>query len=582
MAFLSPLWLLAALAAAVPLAIHLLRRRTGVPVDFPAVRWLQRAEREHSRSLRLRNLLLMLLRVGAVLLFALAAAQPMAPLPGAGHAPTALAIVLDNSLSTSAIANGHPVLDDLKARAAAIAARAAAGDQLRLVTADGAVTGGDAAAVRRAIDAAVPLGGAGNVEGAARTAAALAAAAPLAAHEVAIVTDGQATAWRDPLALGAVRVAIYRPAGDPPANRAVTAAAAEPARWTPRGAVHATVRAGDSAAYRITLGGRTLARGTAAKGGDVYLLAAPPERGWQAGTVELEPDELRGDDVRWFAVWIGPPPAVRAAPSAGEFVRAAVASLAQASRVAEGDGIAITGADDATRLPALLIAPADPVRAGAADRALERLGVPWRFGALARGRAPVPAMNGVTVSERYALRRAGIAPAETLATVNGEPWIVAGPGYVLVASPLDPRATDLPLRAAFIPWLADVLTQRLGAGGRVTEAAPLAPVMRDGERTTAPGAPGVYWTMKGNARDGALVVNPEPGESDLARLDSGALASRVRAAHVDVFTDAPAFAAAPFRGAARRPVGLWLAALAAAMLVAESLALAAPARRAEG
>ncbi|HUO51673.1 MAG TPA: BatA domain-containing protein, partial [Gemmatimonadaceae bacterium] len=85
MAFLSPLWLLAALAAAVPLAIHLLRRRTGAPIDFPAVRWLQRAEREHSRSLRLRNLLLMLLRVGAVLLFALAAAQPMAPLPGAGH-----------------------------------------------------------------------------------------------------------------------------------------------------------------------------------------------------------------------------------------------------------------------------------------------------------------------------------------------------------------------------------------------------------------------------------------------------------------------------------------------------------------
>ena len=30
---------------------------------------------------------------------------------GAGHAPTALAIVLDNSLSSSVVVNGHPLLD---------------------------------------------------------------------------------------------------------------------------------------------------------------------------------------------------------------------------------------------------------------------------------------------------------------------------------------------------------------------------------------------------------------------------------------------------------------------------------------
>src|SRR5690348_7077681 len=72
--FLAPLWLALAGAAAVPLLIHLLRRRIGTRVEFPAARYLARAEQEHSRSLKLRNLLLMLLRVAIVLLVALAAA----------------------------------------------------------------------------------------------------------------------------------------------------------------------------------------------------------------------------------------------------------------------------------------------------------------------------------------------------------------------------------------------------------------------------------------------------------------------------------------------------------------------------
>ena len=83
-------------AVSVPLLIHLLRRRIGLQVEFPAARYLARAERDHSRTLRLRNLLLMVLRVAAVLLLAMAAARPTAHLTGAGHAPTAIAIVIAN------------------------------------------------------------------------------------------------------------------------------------------------------------------------------------------------------------------------------------------------------------------------------------------------------------------------------------------------------------------------------------------------------------------------------------------------------------------------------------------------------
>jgi len=288
--FLSPIWLFAALAAAVPLLIHLLRRQTGAPVDFPAARWLARAEREHSRSLRLRNLLLMLLRVAVVLLLALAAARPVARLPGAGHAPTAAAIVLDNSLSTAAIANGRPVLDDLKARALAVVQGVGDGDRLWLVTADGVVAGGSAAAVRDAIARAAPLAGAGDVERAARIAADLVVAAPQESRELAIITDAQATAWPRPLSLGDVRVNVYAIAPPSPMDHAVILAAAEPEKWTPRGAVHLRVRSTDSVSYRITLGTRTLARGVAPPNGDADVHATPLERGWVAGSVELEPD----------------------------------------------------------------------------------------------------------------------------------------------------------------------------------------------------------------------------------------------------------------------------------------------------
>lgn len=572
--FLAPLWSLAALAVAVPLALHLLRRHTGARIDFPAVRWLERAEREHSRSLRLRNLLLLLLRAGAIICLALAAARPAARIPGPGHAPTALAIVLDNSLSTSAVSSGHPVLDDLKARALATASRASTGDQLWLVTADATVTGGSLGEVRRAIAQVTPLGGAGAPSAAAVRAAALVRASPLTAREIAIVTDGQRTAWPDAIPLGDVRAEVYRPAADAPADRAVLDARAEPARWTPRGAVHARIRAADSAAYRITLAGHTLARGTAGRDGDVYVLSTPAERGWQEGTVELEPDEFRGDDVRHFAVWIGAPPRVHIDSSAGLFARTAAASLAQSGRLANGEDIDVISADDATRLPALLIAPVDPVRAGAANRALERLGVPWRFGAVRHGETPVQPMAGVTSSLRFALTRAGAAPADTVATAGGDAWIVRGPGYVLIASPLLPAATNFPLRAAFVPWLADALSQDLGADGRVILATPGEHLVRDGDSLIAPAQAGVYWTMRGGARAGALVVDPEPAETELARLDVTTLRDRFRGREIVAVADSSAFASAAFSAAARRPIGIWFLTLALALLAAESFGVA--------
>ena len=113
MSFLAPLWLALGLAAAVPVLLHLLRRRSGTRIEFPAVRFLLRAEKEHRRQMRMRNLLVMLLRVAVVLALALAAAKPLGRAGASGHAPTAVAIVLDNSLSTGAVRGGRMAIDAL-------------------------------------------------------------------------------------------------------------------------------------------------------------------------------------------------------------------------------------------------------------------------------------------------------------------------------------------------------------------------------------------------------------------------------------------------------------------------------------
>ncbi len=151
MELLAPYWAALAAAAAVPLLIHLMRRRIGTRIAFPAVRYLLRAEQEQSARLRLRNWLLMALRVLAVLLLALAAARPIARIGGAGHPPTAVAIVLDNSLSTSVVVDGRPLFASLRSAAEQVLDDATDADRVWLVTADGRVVGSDRTAARAAL-----------------------------------------------------------------------------------------------------------------------------------------------------------------------------------------------------------------------------------------------------------------------------------------------------------------------------------------------------------------------------------------------------------------------------------------------
>ena len=599
MSFLAPLYLLLGGAIAVPLLIHLMRRRIGVRLEFPAARYLLRAEREHSRTLRIRNLLLMLLRVLALVAIAVAAARPVARWLGAGHAPTALAIVVDNSLSSSAVVNGRPLLDQYKSMARDVLSSATSADRLWLVTIDGHLRGGSPALLRDEVARMEPIDGAGDPSAALTRAASAVRGAGLEARQIALVTDGQRTEWQRTPAIADAQLLVYAAGGRPPANHAVTLAEARPTRWTPRGAVAARFLSTDSTTYRMTINGRTFARGTAAPNEEVVVRAAPPERGWVPGTVEIEPDELAADNVRHFAAWIGPAPAVSSSAGAGPFVKNALDVLRSSERIVDGHDINVVAGDELSSLPALITAPGDPVRIGAANRALERAGVPWRFGTRRTGETLVQGtgFEGVNVSARYDLVAQAGAAAETLAVVGQIPWIVAGPRYVIVGSPLTPDATNFPVRASFVPWLGSVLSERLvGEPGQVLTAQPGVTLARprwadaletpDGQRTPlgesleVPPRAGTYFLTRDARRVGALVVNPDPGESELDRLSPSALTARLHAGRTLVARSAGEWSSQAFRAAARRSLIEPALLIALAMLVVEAVVIGARTRQA--
>ncbi len=102
MTFLNPFLLVALAAAAIPLLLHLLNLRKLRTVDFSSLRFLKELQKTRVRKLKLKQILLLLLRIGlvvfAVLAFARPALQGSAGLPGA-HAATTAVILVDNSFS---------------------------------------------------------------------------------------------------------------------------------------------------------------------------------------------------------------------------------------------------------------------------------------------------------------------------------------------------------------------------------------------------------------------------------------------------------------------------------------------------
>lgn len=591
MSFAAP-WALAGLVlAAIPLILHLLARREPPTVVFPATRYLAQAARQHQRRLQLQHLLLLLLRTLLVIALVLAAAGPSWPAASVGaHGPSALVVVVDNSLSSGAVRAGVPVLDGLKSAARAALARATPEDRVWLIAADGVARAGSPGELSEVVAGLEPLPVRLDLGVAVTTARAVLDGADRAG-EALVVTDLQRTALgpgQSPRGL-----TLLHPDGNPVANAGVSRLSPGPQPWASDGGVVSVQVSGVGEGPRpVSVGftGGPAKQILAPVGGQGTVRVAAPRPGWWTLEAQLDADELRADDHRVALVRVAPPARV-AWRAEDRYVATAAEVLAQNGRIQAGDGVSL---GPLGRGPSIVLPPADPAAVGALNRALAARGSRWRFGDL--DLVPTVTDSGVwigreRISRRYRLVYDGGAPSDVLATAGGQPWLARAGAIVLVGSRLDPEWTGLPLAAEFVPFL-DALLNRAARGELVNlEAAPgqrvllpdrVTEVVRGDRRWRVEGGAGFRPTELGGhfllaEQDtiGALAVNPDPRETDLTRAGAGEVRALWPEARVGPLDEA---SRAVFAAGAQRQLRGPLLWVAAGLLLTEA-ALASRRRR---
>ncbi len=206
MTFLNPLLLIGALGLALPILAHLLNRFQVQHTDWAAMQFLNRAVRVRSRQIKLRDLLLLIMRCVAMILLVLALSRPSwtgdSMLPGERRAGVVIAI--DSSFSMGHGPEGKTRFDEALKRVEVIRNKMAPGDPITL-----ALMGGDDRVVLRNMaysdqrfdDALVGLSaGPGTMDLAnePKRIAELVADMEAPQKEVYIITDAQASDWKQP------------------------------------------------------------------------------------------------------------------------------------------------------------------------------------------------------------------------------------------------------------------------------------------------------------------------------------------------------------------------------------------------
>ena len=541
--FTAPWALLGLAAAAIPVLLHLFARREPPTVVFPATRYLAETARAHHRRLTLQHWLLLLVRTLLIAALVLAAAGPT--LPGgsaATHAPSAIALILDNSLSSATTVTGTPVIERLRRAARDVLEAARSDDALWLITADGVPRRGTPTELLQVVDG-VTAQPARLDLGAAIATGREALLSERLPSSVVVVSDLQASALTP--ASGSGPVVVLRPEEAPVANLGLATLVPGRQPWGPDGgrvAVRGEGTAGKSAAVSLIVGNRPPRRQLATAGAEVSLASGALTAGWWPVRVELEPDELRLDDHRETAI--------RVADAARAFWRAEDRFLATAAEVLLQNGRLTRGGDLSlgTLGPGASIVqpPADPAEQGALNRALAARGIAWRFGEPLPGSATIDSgqvLGRHLIARRYALVPAGAAqgsgatPRGVLVTASGTPWAVRSGNAILIGSRLEPDWSALPLSAEFVPFV-DYLANRAirgelaildtPPGDPVTLPDAATAVTRDGQSRPAEGGgpfrsreTGLHFILAGADTIGVVGVNPDPRESLPARADDG-------------------------------------------------------------
>jgi hypothetical protein len=347
MTFGQPWMLLGALAALIPLLVHLFDRRRPRPTPFGAISFVLRSQRRTASRLKLKRLLLYALRTLILLAIPFALARPElradAQAATLVSGPSATAIVLDASLSMR-YARGESHFERARelARDALRELRPEEPATLVLCTANAApaeAPGFDRGKVRSAIDEARPTWQPSDLNRCLELAARALQESPLPGKRLVLVSDLTARALR----LETPAPTVQGPSGEPIRPEVVLRDAAGGARVLPNRAIvdlkiepalqagprtfqfTFTIRnfsptaAADLEAV-LRLGDRAVAKGFVslpANGTAQKTLTHRFEEGGSfTGEVTLTPDELSEDDRRPFVLQV--PKEIRALVVNGE------------------------------------------------------------------------------------------------------------------------------------------------------------------------------------------------------------------------------------------------------------------------
>lgn len=137
MQFLYPTFLFALVALAIPILIHLFYFRRFKRVYFTNVRFLKEVKEETSARSKLRNLLVLAMRLLAVAFLVLAFAQPFIPQDvEVKQGRKAVSLFIDNSFSMEALSQDVPLIDKAKQRAREIVEAYRIDDEFQILTND--------------------------------------------------------------------------------------------------------------------------------------------------------------------------------------------------------------------------------------------------------------------------------------------------------------------------------------------------------------------------------------------------------------------------------------------------------------
>lgn len=316
MQFVSPLFLFGLLLIGAPILIHLWKRQAARKIFLPSLALLLRSKKKVSRRARMRDVLLLLLRVLCIAMIPLALAQPRCSSQTPTSPSQAVALVLDTSFSMrygtsfeAAKDQAEEILGDLGPKDAAVLFLSSEeeGEQ---------APSEDLSLVRSALRKATPSFDAAPLERALTLAAQSLAASPQPLRRVVVLTDATQNSFaQDALSLswpeGSPKLEIIDVAAASLPNRAVTEVLTSPApEVNPRAfRIEAKISNFSSVpvselSVQVKLSQKIVAQGfvslapSETKTKSFYV--TPESGGVLPGEVLIAQDELLADDSRAF------------------------------------------------------------------------------------------------------------------------------------------------------------------------------------------------------------------------------------------------------------------------------------------